>query len=208
MARKLAHLQARGKLTPRERIWAAIREQKRFTIYLLARRVHIDDRTVESYVIALARAGYLVIFKKAEGVIVRDHASAHLVQFELRNDVGIDAPRVNREGREITLGNGTLAMWRAMKAHRKEQYTADQLAGFATIETLRIAPNTAQAYCQMLARAGYLQVTRPSKPGTPACYRLVKWTGPKAPQIQRVKHLYDPNLGEVVWHPYQSAVNA
>ena len=203
MARKPAHLAARGKLTPRERIWGAIRELKRFTIYGLARRLHIDDRTVESYVIALARAGHVVIFKKAEGVIVRDHASAHLVQFELVRDVGIDAPRLDSAGREVAQGRGTLALWRAMRIHK--QFDFRELAAFASTDTLRVAPNTAGTYCHFLACAGYLQVVRASKPGTPARYRLAKYTGPKAPQIQRVKHLYDPNLGEVVWHP---AVNA
>lgn len=203
MARKPAHLQARGKLTPRERIWAAIRREKRVTVFGLARRLHIDDRTVQSYLIALARAGYVAIFNKTEGVIVRDDASTIKVEFELRNDVGIDAPRVNVQGREVAQGRGTLALWRAMRIHK--QFDFRELAAFACTDTLRVAPNTAGTYCQFLARAGYLQILLASKPGTPARYRLAKYTGPKAPQIQRVKHLYDPNLGEVVWHPGANA---
>jgi len=203
VARKPAHLEQRGKLTPRERIWTAIREAKRFTIYGLARRVHIDDRTVESYVIALARAGHVVICNKPEGVVVRGDAATREGRFDLRRDVGIDAPRVNSKGREIALGRGTPALWRAMRIHK--QFDFRELAAFASTDTLRVAPNTAGTYCHFLARAGYLQVVLASKPGTPARYRLAKYTGPKAPQIQRVKHLYDPNLGLVVWHP---AVNA
>lgn len=203
MARKPAHLQALGKLTPRDRIWAAIRTAKRFTIYGLARLVHIHDRTVETYVIALARAGYVALSGVKEGVIVRGDASAHHVEFELRNDIGIDAPRLDSTGREVTQGHGTLALWRAMRIHK--QFDFRELAAFASTDTLRVAPNTSAAYCQFLARAGYLQIVRPSKPGRPARYRLAKYTGPKAPMIQRVRHLYDPNLGQVVWHPEANA---
>lgn len=186
MARKPAHLQARGKLTPRERIWAAIRELKRFTIYGLARRVHIHDRTVQTYVDALREAGYV-------------EQTTPGGAYELDRDIGIDAPRLDSKGREVTQGHGTLALWRAMRIHK--QFDFRELAAFASTDTLRVASNTARAYCQMLARAGYLQIVRPSKPGTPARYRLAKYTGPKAPMIQRVRHLYDPNLGQVVWHP-------
>ena len=200
MARKPAHLQAQGKLTPRERIWAAIRgplkkcfASPELIAHLRREGQRVDETTVRAYLDGLCAATPPFLVLRPDGIYV------------LQRDTGVDAPRVTSEGREVTQGRGTLALWRAMRIHKQFDYR--ELAAFASTDTLRVAPNTTRTYCQFLARADYLQIVRPSKPGTPARYRLAKYTGPKAPMIQRVKHLYDPNLGEVVWHPSQSAVS-
>lgn len=210
MARKPAHLQAVGKLTPCERIWAAIRAlgaccahftradiddwcAKHAPAGTVTRRV--EEATIAWYVAGLVAAGYLQRTRLAGR-----YAKAH---YTLARDVGVAAPRVDRQGREATQGRVTLALWRAMHIHKQFDYR--ELTAWAAVESVRVAPDTAITYCQYLARAGYLQVMQPAKSGAPARYRLAKYTGPKAPLIQKVKHLYDPNLGEVVWHPAADA---
>jgi hypothetical protein len=54
----------------------------------------------------------------------------------------------------------------------------------------------------MLLATGYLKVMRKADPtqGRIAKYRLVRDSGQAAPQVQRVKRVYDPNTG-LVHHP-------
>ena len=52
-----------------------------------------------------------------------------------------------------------------------------------------------------LQRAGYLKVAVSKGPYRRARYMLIpaRNSGPQAPLIQRIKQVYDPNLGKVVW---------
>jgi len=70
------------------------------------------------------------------------------------------------------------------------------IARAATLGTLVVKPQTAKSYVLQLARAGYLITMRPSKPGTPARYRLDKNTGMHAPAITRLKVVFDRNTGQ------------
>ncbi len=219
MARKPIHLQAAGKLTPRDRIWAAIRALHRargpdedaahvwlgvghpgsFVLTDISRqcvkdappgteRKRIDANTIESYLRCLVAGGYLRARQPADRFLE--------VHYELARDVGVHAPRVTKEGRPVEQGAQNACLWTGMRRLKRFDYRELLMAAGRPI-----AVTTAKHYCHMLRRAGYLAVDVPSKPGTPARYRFVRDTGPKAPMIQRVKHVYDPNLGEVVWHP-------
>ena len=72
---------------------------------------------------------------------------------------------------------------------------------------MKVSEASADDYIIFLHRAGYLKMIAPAKVGgfskvrEKARYRFLshKNTGPKAPMIQRVKHVYDPNLEQVVW---------
>jgi len=204
VARKPIHLEATGKLTLRDRIWAAVRAlhklqpdgfTRRNVESWVAKRApaeatarSINENTIESYLKGLVAGAYLRR---------KDPAAAYQVAvYQLVRDVGVEAPRVACTGREIAPGDCQTNLWRAMKILKAFDWR--ELRAAAAVE---LAPATAKFYCQFLARAGYLKVLRDAKPGTPAAYRLVRNTGPRAPQIQRSRHLYDPNLGEVVWHP-------
>ena len=217
MARKPIHLQACGKLTQRDRIWAAIRAingdtghgRVMFTLGQLADRIvanapagasarRIEETTIKSYIGALLAGGYLRFASGgAGGRGARDAKGQwRSARYALARDTGIEAPRVDRRGRPVQQGAAQENLWRAM--HVLKAFDYRELLACAAAS---IAPATAKGYVVMLARAGYLGRLRPAKPGTPAAYRLARDTGPRAPQIQRVKHVYDPNLGQVVWHP-------
>ena len=195
MARKPIHLQAFGKLQPRDRIWAAIRVMGRFRRDELCRRGKVEEGTLDTYLRGLVAAGY--VRRVREGL----HAGSYYVN----HDVGVIAPRVTRDGKPVTQGDRREAMWRTMKIVKN--FTATELAMKASVEGKVVDVADAKCYVGFLAKAGYLIAIAAGKPGSQARWRFVdaKNAGPRAPQIQRVKHVYDPNLGVVVWHPEANA---
>jgi hypothetical protein len=88
------------------------------------------------------------------------------------------------------MGRGREQMWQTMRA--LGSFTVADLFVAASTDDHPVAESEARTYCQMLQRAGYLS-------GGAAGYRLVRYTGPLPPMIQRIKSVYDPNLKEVVW---------
>lgn len=198
MARKPIHLQAAGHLTPRERIWAAIRRQRVFGVMTIEEETRCEITTITTYLQALAAAGHIAVETQAER---GEKGQYRQGTWRLARDVGVSAPRLNRAGGEVRQGRGNEQMWRAMRILGEFDYR--DIAVHASTEECQIAPATAKSYVVYLARAGYFSVVRPPRPGLPARYRLprAKVSGPKAPQIQRVKSVYDPNLGRIVWMP-------
>ena len=207
MARKPIHLQAAGKLTPRDRIWAVVRKLRIFGFAMLCDQIihdapeqaetrRINETTIQTYLQQLVRGGFVTVAHaehKARNSVIS------IATYSLAKDVGIEAPRLNAKGQPVTQGSVNENLWRAMRVLR--QFDHRELVTAATTDEVKISPVTAHGYCLYLARAKYLTVVRPAKPGAPAVYRLAQYTGPLAPQIQRVKHVYDPNIGQVVWHP-------
>lgn len=204
MPRKPIHLQVAGKLTPRERVWAAIRELREgWTQYQVARRAKADDGTVATYLRALVRAGYVErtgsLARTVTGATISPAAFQESV-YRLVRDVGVEAPRLKRDGTPVTQGACREQMWRAMKI--LHAFTPTDLAYAASTEDQAVSPEDARSYVKFLARAGYLTLLAPAKPGcSQARYSLARYTGPRAPMVQRVKQVYDPNLGRVVWAP-------
>lgn len=203
MARRPARLERAGALTPRDRIWAAIRAFKHThatsalfspaELSVFAGQ-HLD--TVRSYVQGLTAAGYLQLAerKRPEAAPRREFA-----QYRLVRDVGADAPRVTPEGQPVTAGQGRERMWTVMRSMR--DFNATELAGLASIEGCAVSEEEAINYAYHLRKAGYLAVIVPAKPGTKARYRFVKSrnTGPRAPIVGRDKSVMDANTGEVAW---------
>ncbi len=208
MANKPA-LKPAGKLAPRDRIWLEVRTRRaEFGVEDIASATKIKPGTVYDYLRALAYGGFLTatgLQRKGEAAPrhKRERRNRGLrsqfaaVRYDLARDVGVEAPRLDRHGRPLppdTRSN----LWRAMKALKVFDFR--ELADAAGTEELPVKAKCANAYCLALALAGYLQVLSEVH-NMPRRYRLARNTGPLAPQVLRVKHVYDPNLGEVVWHP-------
>lgn len=188
-------LEATGKLGPRERVWAAIRRLKTFTYDELgAITCPVPAQTLKSYVLALERAGYVV--RKGS------NAPGRPQRFELSKDAGIEAPRVNGDGKTITLGGKQQALWRSMRI-LKSSFTLVELAAAASTDKAVVSFECAKKFIRYLRLAGYVTITRDAQPGHAAAYRLIpsKYSGPRAPVISVAAHVYDPNLGQIVWHP-------
>lgn len=202
MSRRPAHLTAGAHLNAREAIWAEIRRRKTFTVEDLVAKTDVPAATVRTYVMGLERAGYIERTGKDEGVKKRiTYVKNQLLAltYRLVRDTGAEAPRVRRNGEPVTQGLAREAMWRTMRILR--EFTWVELADIATTEDVAIDREDARKYCYSLKLAGYLVCIAPGKPGRPERYRFVpsRWSGPRAPMLQRVRQVYDPNLKRVVW---------
>lgn len=183
MARRPADQAKRG----REAIWKAIRSHGdgAFCVSDLVALTRAHNKTVRDYCSGLAAAGYLQQQPEAPGLVMK---------WALIRDIGHEAPRVRPDGSPVTQGTVTEQLWRGMYMLR--EFTFRDLIETASVD---IPDETAKAYCKMLLATGYLRVLRKAAPttGQVARYRLIRNNGPKAPQIQRVKRVFDPNSREV-----------
>ncbi|MCA1909232.1 MAG: hypothetical protein LDL39_12815 [Magnetospirillum sp.] len=185
--RKPVHLTSGRKSTGRQAMWEEMRRQgKPFTARIIAHAIKANPDTVKSYL---------------QGLVAANYVSKDGTEYTLVKDVGIEAPRVTKDGQPVTQGAAREQMWRSMRMMRG-QFDFRELATLASTETVPVAETDATDYLQHLANAGYLQVTVKGAPGKPAKYRFIpsKNTGPRPPMIQRIKSVYDPNLRQVVWH--------
>lgn len=186
-----------GTLTTREKLWASMRELKTFTVPELARAAKVDRHAyyMSDYLAGLVRAG----------ILNKDHPERFApAVYTLLRDLGVDAPRVRKDG-SIVPEAAQERMWKAMKVLRV--FSVCDLIVHASLPDASITTNAAKGYCQWLARGKYLAPL--SAPGDVQRYRFLRDTGAKAPQILRVKQLYDCNLGKVVaGDDLQSALDA
>lgn len=181
----------------RQKIWETIRALHADGLSISARDVWASmpdtmPRTrVEDYIRSLAAGGYL----KCRNPDRRRRVAA---EYALIRDVGVEAPRVRRDGTTPPIP-GREQLWRTLKI--VGDFTAAELADAASTPSTPIERTTAAEYCQFLHRGGYLHVTRQASPGIATRFRLVpgRWTGPQAPMIQRTKQLFDPNTGDVMY---------
>lgn len=194
--RKPVHLEAQGPKGDRQSMWEVIRRLNKAGEPITVRKVWslgaewAPKGRVRDYMTGLVAAGYLTI---------TNHVAGFAVEYTLAKDCGVDAPRVRKDGTEVTQGRGREQMWRTIKIIG--DFTSRELAQAASTPDHEVAEMTAKDYCLMLAGAEYLTIVRPGAPGVPARYRMVqsRWSGPRAPMIQRLKQLYDPNTGKVVY---------
>lgn len=171
--------------TDREKMWAAMRQEKTFTLGRIAYLAGCSKHKVQDYMRGLMASGY-----------VRKHDDAKLftkAEYTLTKDTGVDAPRVRKDGTELP-ASGRSRMWNTMRV--LGVFTADELVNAASLPEAPIAASEAAYYCRWLAQGGYLASCGDGWQFIPA-----KFTGAKAPQILRVKALFDPNLGTVVYQP-------
>jgi len=191
--KKPVHLSMAGGLLPRQRMWESIRTLSRsnvaLTTYNVARRSGQDDEAVRDYLRALSKAG----------IVKQLSASGRDALWELVQDEGAEAPRVNRQG-ERQPPEAVECIWRALRI--LGELSAAEAAEQAQAGGASISEGAARVYLQGLALAGYA-VRDGGKPGNPARYRLIpgRDSGPLHPIYQRTTYeqVYDPNLDRVVW---------
>lgn len=166
----------------RQVIWEAIRTRGKelFSILALTDATWISRHTIRSYVNCLTAGGVLERVETPEGL-----------RWRLVRDEGYYAPRLNQKGEPVTQGLGVEQMWRAMRGLK--QFNPRDLAIHATTDVVGVSNETAKSYCSMLLSCGYLACTQKATNTHQATYQLIRNSGPLAPQIQRVKQVFDPN---------------
>jgi len=190
--RKPIQIEMQGGKSRRQHIWEEILRQKGACFGLTdITPGDVSIETTRDYVKGLSRAGYLT-------VIATGKAPRTVSVYQLTLDVGIEAPRVKRNGDEVTQGQGNEAIWGAMRA----------LGSFNTLVLAQMAgvkESTVKSYCTLLHHAGYLTVDKQGKGtgrgGIATQYRLLmsKVNGPRPPMITRLKAVYDPNIHAFTW---------
>lgn len=201
--RKPARLERAGALTPRDRIWAAVR---RFGAHFgcpwfsVAEIMVLSDQradTVLSYLTALEKAGFVELVAE---IHIRDLSviSRVLKHFRLKRDVGVEAPRVTSDGKPVTQGIGRDQMWRSMRVLKS--FDCRELAAAASTEQHQVAVDEAKTYVKFLARAGYLRLEHKGTGRVGSRYGFVRArdTGPRAPLITGKKEVMDANTGQIV----------
>lgn len=198
--RKPAQMELVGGKGSRQRAWEVIRKYAGdFTCYQIARKAKVDDETLYTYLQCLERGGFI------EGAMPEGAPIGTQKVWRLLKDNGVEAPRLDRNGKPVTQGLGTEAMWRSMRIIG--EFNGAELAAHASTSGVEVKLETAKSYLRFLKLAGYVitMVEAKSKGigkgAVQARYRLApgKYTGPRPPMIQRTKSVYDPNIDQVVW---------
>jgi len=173
-----------------EHIWRVIMELNQRGAFSLADIVHQTNASKDSvaeYVGRLRKAGFLAI---ADETPVNGLKRLWYRVVKPRRH----APRLRRDGTEMPPTKRE-NMWRTMRMQRK--FSVRDIVVCAATSDVPIRLADAKDYVKNLHKAGYLNVV--SKNGNAHVYMLVKNTGPKPPQVQRVRRIFDPNLNAVVW---------
>jgi hypothetical protein len=189
-----------------ELIWQGVREQAKKTesfsiddiARLLSKKGHeeINDETIKSYFYRLVRGGFL----STDGTAAQGRKTRGY--YHLVKDNGAEAPRLTKDGEPVKQGRGREHLWRTIRVLGEFNYR--ELAAAASTEEVTVKESEAKDYALHLKKAGYLlEVSASCRSGRLARYRMLpaRYTGPKPPMIQRIKQIFDPNLGEVVWSP-------
>lgn len=201
MPRKGIEVETRGLLTPRERVWNAVRLlRKGFTVWSVqdACNPMTEFGICRDYLRDLETAGFIVCSKQSAPVkgkgIKRTAPEYDLVKDQY------EAPRLRR-GKTVTAGVGMQALWTAMKVHKR--FTSEQLAKAASLGDMVVQTKTAINYIGALTKSGHVKVITKGGHGKPGVYALVNYTGPHAPAITVMKCVFDRNTGEIC--PSQTA---
>ncbi|MBF0273454.1 MAG: hypothetical protein HQL98_15505 [Magnetococcales bacterium] len=143
--------------------------------------------TVERYMRALERAGYLKRFPvrlKEIGAYV----------YRRTGPFGLVAVRLRADGTPVgEMGRGQENMWRTLKMLKT--FSPLEVAVHASTDAVQVSEGAARTYLARLAWAGYLKRER----GGSGRYRFLPSgdTGPLAPMIMRTKFVFDPNVNAV-----------
>ncbi|MCL1618367.1 hypothetical protein [Ralstonia pseudosolanacearum] len=215
MARKPVQLEQKGGKSPRQHLWEAIRiHRKAFTRDLLAEAccgVESVESKVADFVAALLRAEIIEVI--AEEKVNKGGIKPRLT-YRLVRDNGVEAPRVSKKGVVTPQGGGNEAMWQTMhRMFERTPFTFRELVAFASTKAHPIKVETAKSYISALYRAGYLKLVEKEKRGkmpSGAKYVLIatRYTGPRAPMVQRTRTVYDPNENRVVHVDTEAFTNA
>ncbi len=178
-------------LDNRQIIWDALRAEAAkggasVSLSALIDRTKVNRKTASDYLVCLVAGGYV------ERI---DLETLGCPVFRLIRDGGHHAPRLRKDGAAVTQGAGVNNLWRSMRMLKK--FSVLDLALHSSTPAVNVSEATAQSYCSMLLATGFLRVIQKADPakGRKAIYRLIREDGAKAPMIQRVKQVYDPNTG-------------
>lgn len=173
--------------SPREMVWSALRANPDGVTQLKINGLtKVKPGIIKDYIASLMRAGLVAV--------VEELGPGQAREYRIVRDTGADAPRLKKDGTPLP-PPGRARMWRAMPV--LGTFTARELAHAASLPEAPVAESEAAYYCRWLEKGMYLRRVSAARE-TPRYQAIpARRHGPKAPQILRVRQLYDPNTGEV-----------
>jgi predicted transcriptional regulator len=192
MSRKPVHIESTGPRNDRQAIWEAVRRHPdaSFTVNCIRGWLKGSTRRdkIRTYLNALVNGGFLVLEKSPSGRQNR---------YRLIRDTGVEAPRVRANGQRVRQGETQQRIWKSLKI-LKGWNSLNAIVAQITTDHRRVPTSTVKSYLKHLEKAGYILI---KGKGTQAEYCLIpaRYSGPRAPMVQRTKQIYDPNTGEVAW---------
>jgi hypothetical protein len=184
-------------------IWAAIRDlgefkQSDIEMWIFKRNLKsANEGTIRSYISRLTKGGYVELLRKEHY-----RGKTYLHYYKLVKNSGVESPRLKKDGTPSMQGFGRENMWRTMKIIK--EFNFRELAINASTDKVIVNELEAASYIRFLVKAKYISLKiKACNSGKPARYRFnsIMNTGPKPPQIQKSKSVFDPNLNKVVWEP-------
>lgn len=192
----VGQLSGKALMTPRERMWQAMRSLNRKGDWSIAQVTDlaypVELSSVKTYVDSLVKAGLVTRQEVKQG---KNEAGSKWAAVPHRLAVTWpSAPRIDREGKVVTQGLGVLAMWRA--ARIRKCFTPSELARDASVGQIQVKLSTAKQYCIALSKSGHFALVKKGTGSTvESQYKLARNTGPHAPAITRAKVVFDRNEG-------------
>lgn len=119
-------------------------------------------------------------------------------RYQLIRDIGQKPPRIDSKGSPKP-PSVSETIWRTIRILKT--FNANQIIASGSTPELVLNIASVRQYLRHLHSARYLQVRQAGKAKQLAIYQLIHNTGPKAPEVQRGKKVYDCNLGLVVHDP-------
>lgn len=170
-----------------KRLWNLAATMGSFTYHDLTHKSGLSQRSVEGHVRRWEDEGLLVWDGQKDGARkVYKVTDLGLERFKERIALAV------MEGGESVEGN----LWRSMRG--LNMFSPVDLSTTATTEDTSVTEEEAHKYTQALLKAGYLCVRQKAVPGKrPAIYQLVKNTGPRPPEVKRLRVVVDHNENRV-----------
>ena len=181
----------------RDALWKSIRTRKEFTIPDLTEDCDLAHNSISRYLASLVKAGILdadPVPQVPEGKIFPGAAGRRRTYRLLRDS--LDPPRVRPDGSEIDSHQGTQRIWATIRS--RKIFNLSDLHALSSTTRYPVARSAVKQYLKYLEYAGYVRRVEGTEISR-ATYRLLKNTGPKAPVIQRIHQVWDPNTRQVVW---------
>ena len=173
----------------RKLIWKVIRELKTFTVRDIEDRTKVINRTIFSYLTVLEKAQIL----SKEAVYQKDKGCLRTNVYTIIKDMGATAPVVSKSGKLIEDTHQS-RIWRAVRILKT--FTLKDVVATASQDDDPVSLTATDHYLNCLKKAGYLTKRNQEKTYH---LNLAMNKGIQAPQIQRIRQVYDPNLDKVVW---------
>ena len=181
----------------RDALWTAIRTRREFTIPDLTEDCDLAYNSISRCLAGLVKLGVLEVDGDArvpEGKVFPGAAGRRRTYRLLKDS--LDMPRVRPDGSEINVHQGTQRMWNTIR--KRKVFNLSDLRALSSTTQHPVARSAAMMYLKYLEYAGYVRKIEGTQLAK-ATYRLINDSGPKAPVIQRIRQVWDPNTRKVVW---------